>query len=186
MKTNRMSQAIVLISLLGPWISASSQTPTPEKNKMEQKQVIQKNSLTAMLEESVTFSTLTKALKAAGLDGTLGDKGEFTLFAPTDDAFAKIPSDVMARLLMPGNKEKLRSLLLYHVVAGRVLSSDLKDGEVTTMNGEKVKIDVGSKNVKINESKVFSTDVMASNGVMHSIGTVMIPKSLDGFAGLDK
>lgn len=89
MKTNRMSQAIVLISLLGPWISASSQTPNPEKTHMEQKHVIQKNSLTAMLAESVTFSTLTKALKAAGLDGTLGDKGEFTLFAPTDDAFAK-------------------------------------------------------------------------------------------------
>jgi uncharacterized surface protein with fasciclin (FAS1) repeats len=186
MKTNRMPQAIVMISLLGPWMSVFSQTPTPEKTNVEQKLVIQKNSLTAMLGESVTFSTLTKALKAAGLDGIMGDKGEFTLFAPTDEAFAKIPSDVLARLLMPENKEKLRSLLLYHVVAGKVLAADLKDGEVKTMSGEKVKVAVGSKNVVINESKVFSTDVMASNGVMHSIGTVMIPRSLNGFAGLDK
>lgn len=148
--------------------------------------VIEKGSLTAMIKDSVTFSILTKALAAAGLDETLGNKGEFTIFAPTDEAFGKLPAGVLAKLLLPENKEKLRSLLLYHVIAGKVLSTDLKDGEVKTMNGEKFKIDVTSEKIEVDGAKVFSADVMANNGVMHTIGTVIIPKSLDDFAGLDK
>jgi uncharacterized surface protein with fasciclin (FAS1) repeats len=76
--------------------------------------------------------------------------------------------------------------LLYHVVAGKVLAADLKDGDVKTMNGEKVKVEIGTDKVELDGSKVFSTDVVANNGVMHTLGTVLIPKSLDGFAGLDK
>ena len=88
--------------------------------------------------------------------------------------------------MLPENKEKLRSLLLYHVIAGRMLATDLKDGEVKTMNGEKVKIKADGDKIEFDGSKVFSADVTANNGVMHSIGTVLVPKSLDGFAGLDK
>jgi uncharacterized surface protein with fasciclin (FAS1) repeats len=108
------------------------------------------------------------------------------VFAPTDEAFGKLPAKVLTKLMLPENKEKLRSLLLYHVVAGKMLAADIKDGEVKTMNGEKVKIDAEDGKIEINDSKVFSTDVVATNGVMHSIGKVLIPKSLDGFAGLDK
>lgn len=88
--------------------------------------------------------------------------------------------------MLPENKEKLRSLLLYHVIAGKLLAADLKDGDVKTMNGEKVKVDVETDKVEIDGSKVFSADVAATNGVMHTIGTVLVPKSLEGFAGLEK
>ena len=156
------------------------------KPKMEEKETVQAGSLTATIADSATFSTLTKALKAAELDVTLGTKGEYTIFAPTDEAFGKVPAAVLTKLMLPENKEKLRSLLLYHVVAGKVLSTDLKDGDVKTMNGEKVEIDVESDKIEVGEAKVFSADVAANNGVMHTIGTVLVPKSLDGFAGLEK
>jgi len=147
---------------------------------------VKPGSLTDLVTDSVSFSTLKAALKAAELDVTLGQKGVYTLFAPTDEAFDKLPAGTLGKLMLPQNKEKLRSLLLYHVIPGQMLAVDLKDGQVTTMNGEKVKIKVDDGKVEIDQAKVFSTDVMANNGVMHSIGTVMVPKSLEGFSGLDK
>jgi uncharacterized surface protein with fasciclin (FAS1) repeats len=187
MKTYRLPHAVLLAILSAVTPAALSQDAAIEKpKKMEQKETVQPGSLTAMIGTSVTFTTLAKALKAADLDLTLGTKGEFTVFAPTDDAFGKLPAPVLAKLMLPENKEKLRSLLLYHVIAGRMLAADLKDGEVKTMNGEKVKIKVDGDKVEIDESKVFSANVTANNGVMHTIGTVLVPKSLDDFAGLDK
>ena len=162
----------------------SLETPT-EKSAAIAKESVKKGSLTAMIADSVTFSTLTKALVAAELDATLGAEGEFTIFAPTDEAFGKLPEGTLAKLLLPENKEKLRSLLLYHVVPGKVLSTDLKSGDAKTLNGEKVKVDVSDNKIEIQGNKVFSADVNATNGVMHTIGKVMVPKSLDGFAGLD-
>ena len=147
---------------------------------------VKPGSLTQLVSDSVSFSTLKAALKSSGLDVTLGEKGTFTLFAPTDEAFDKLPAGTLGKLLLPENKEKLRSLLLFHVIPGQVLAADLKAGEVKTMNGEKVKIEIEDDKVEVSDAKVFSTDVMANNGVMHSIGQVMIPKSLDGFSGLDK
>ena len=182
---NHLTQFALLISIAAFPSTAMSQTPTAPTQLVE-KAVVQPGSLTAMISDSTTFSTLKKALKAAELDVTLGSKGEYTIFAPTDDAFGKLPAEVLTKLLLPENKEKLRSLLLYHVLPGKVLAADLKDGDVKTMNGEKVKIDADGAKIEIEGSKVFSADVMANNGVMHSIGTVLIPKSLDGFAGLDK
>ncbi len=147
---------------------------------------VKQGSLTDLIGDSVSFTTLKAALKATGLDVTLGQKGVYTVFAPTDEAFDKLPAGTLGKLMLPENKEKLRSLLLYHVVPGQMLAVDLKDGQVTTLNGEKVKIKVDDGKVEIDQAKVFSTDVMANNGVMHSIGTVMIPKSLEGFSGLDR
>ena len=187
MKNYDLSRAALLAILATFSPAAFSQNTSVDKPKMmEAKETVHPGSLTAMIGSSVTFSTLAKALKAADLDLTLGTKGEFTVFAPTDDAFAKLPAPVLAKLMLPENKEKLRSLLLYHVIAGRMLATDLKDGEVKTMNGEKVKIKADGDKIEIDGSKVFSADVTANNGVMHSIGTVLVPKSLDGFAGLDK
>jgi hypothetical protein len=91
-----------------------------------------------VIADSLTFSTLTKALKATGLDATLGNKDEFTIFAPTDEAFGKLPAETLTKLMLPENKEKLRMLLLYHVVAGKVLAADLTDGEVKTVNGREI------------------------------------------------
>ena len=181
---NTIRTALIILTAFTP--VAFSEESGDDKVKTEEKATVETGSLSAMIGDSATFSTLKKALVAAGLDTTLGSKGEYTVFAPTDEAFGKLPASVLAKLLLPENKEKLRSLLLYHVVAGNVLAADLKEGDVKTMNGEKVEVDIDGAEIKINDSKVFSADVVANNGVMHSIGTVMVPKSLDGFAGLDK
>jgi len=186
MKTKNLIRSIIMGSMTTFALNGYSQNSLDAKPAEEKLPAVQPGSLAMTIKESVTFSILTKALQATGLDLTLGNKGEYTIFAPTDEAFGKLPSGVLSKLLLPENKEKLRSLLLYHVVAGKVLSSDLKDGDVKTLNGEKVKVDVGDKEIEIDEAKVFSADVAANNGVMHTIGTVLIPKSLDGFAGLDK
>lgn len=148
---------------------------------------IDEGSLTTSIRDSATFSILTKALKAAGLDTVLGQKGSYTIFAPTDEAFGKLEEGTLDKLMLPENNEKLRSLLLYHVVAGNVMAADLKDMEVKTMNGEKIEVDVDDdgKEIEINEVRVASADVTANNGVMHSIGEVLVPKSLDGFADLE-
>lgn len=153
---------------------------------LEEKAAVIPGTLTAVVADSATFSILTKALKAANLDLTLGGKDQFTIFAPTDDAFGKLPKEALAKLLLPENKEKLRMLLLYHLVAGKVLSTDLMDGDVKTVNGEKLSIDVSADKIEVNGAKFFSADVVAKNGVMHSIGEVLIPESLDEFVGLDK
>lgn len=192
MKTNNLSHFALILSLAASSPSAFAQEPVADQPKLNEPALnpatpaVAPGTLTATITESVTFSTLTKALKIAGLDVTLADpKGVFTVFAPTDEAFDKLPAGTLGKLLLPQNKEKLRSLLLFHVVSGKMLAADLKSGEVTTVNGEKVKIDVDGDKIEVGDTKVFSADVAASNGVMHSIGEVLVPKSLDGFAGLD-
>ncbi|MFU8894609.1 MAG: fasciclin domain-containing protein [Luteolibacter sp.] len=163
---------------------AFAENTSSERKEVAEKPTIQPGSLTTVISDSATFSTLTKALKAAELDGVLGGNDNFTIFAPTDEAFGKLPAETLTKLMLPENKEKLRMLLLYHVVAGKVHASDLATGEVKTANGAKVKVDVSSSGITVDGSKVYSADVMASNGVMHSLGEVLVPKSLDGFAGL--
>jgi uncharacterized surface protein with fasciclin (FAS1) repeats len=92
---------------------------------------------------------------------------------------------VLRKLLLPENKEKLRTLLLYYLVPGKVMAADLTSGDVKTMNGEKANISVSRDKIEIEGNKVFSADVVAKNGILHTIGTVLIPESLEGFAGLD-
>jgi uncharacterized surface protein with fasciclin (FAS1) repeats len=123
-----------------------------------------------------SFKTLVAAVKAAGLADTLSGPGPFTVFAPTDDAFAKLPAGTVESLLKPENKAKLRSILLYHVVAGRVLSTDLKAGAVKTVEGGDVTVDLSGGAPKINDATVIKADIPASNGVIHVIDTVLLPK----------
>ncbi len=184
MKTKHLTHTVLLISMAALTPAALAQNDTADKTVIETKTTVQTGSLTAVIADSATFSTLTKALQAAGLDATLAGKDEFTVFAPTDEAFGKLPADTLTKLMLPENKEKLRMLLLYHVVAGRVLAADLVDGDIKTVNGEKLKIGVSADKVEVDGAKVFSADVIATNGIMHSIGKVLVPKSLDGFAGL--
>jgi uncharacterized surface protein with fasciclin (FAS1) repeats len=184
MKTKHLIHTMLLISVSALTPAAIAQSGATDKTATEEKTAIQPGSLTTVIADSASFSTLTKALKATGLDATLGGTDEFTIFAPTDEAFGKLPAETLAKLMLPENKEKLRMLLLYHVVAGRVLAADLKDGDVKTVNGAKLKIDVATDKIEVDGAKVYSSDVIATNGVMHSIGKVLVPKSLDGFAGL--
>jgi uncharacterized surface protein with fasciclin (FAS1) repeats len=123
-----------------------------------------------------TFKTLVAALKAAGLADTLSGKGPFTVFAPTDAAFAKLPAGTVDTLLKPENKKKLQSILLYHVVAGKVLSTDLKSGPVKTLEGGDITVDLSGGTVKVNDATVIKADILASNGVIHVIDTVLLPK----------
>jgi uncharacterized surface protein with fasciclin (FAS1) repeats len=123
-----------------------------------------------------TFKTLVAAVKAAGLADTLSGKGPFTVFAPTDAAFAKLPAGTVDSLLKPENKKKLQSILLYHVVAGKVLSTDLKAGPLKTVEGGDLTVDLSGGTVKINDATVTKADIPASNGVIHVIDTVLLPK----------
>ena len=122
------------------------------------------------------FKTLVTAIEAAGLVETLKGKGPFTVFAPTDEAFAKIDSATLADLLKPENKDKLVSILTYHVVSGKVMSSDIKgDMEAPTVNGKSLSIKLNYGKVMINEATVMVPDVNADNGVIHIIDKVLLP-----------
>jgi uncharacterized surface protein with fasciclin (FAS1) repeats len=120
-----------------------------------------------------SFNTLVAAIEAAGLTDTLKGKGPFTVFAPTDEAFAKLPAGTVDALLK--DKAKLTKILTYHVVAGEVMAKDVKPGKVKTVEGARLNITKGSNGVMVDNAKVVATDVKATNGVIHVIDTVVIP-----------
>jgi uncharacterized surface protein with fasciclin (FAS1) repeats len=124
-----------------------------------------------------SFNTLAKALTAAGLVETLKGKGPFTVFAPTDDAFAKLPAGTLEDLLKPENKEKLKSILTYHVVSGKLKAAAvIKLKTIKTVNGQELKITVKDGTVMVDNAKVTKTNIMCSNGVIHVIDAVLMPK----------
>jgi uncharacterized surface protein with fasciclin (FAS1) repeats len=138
--------------------------------------------MTSIVEIAVgapNFKTLVAALKAAGLVDTLNGKGPFTVLAPTDEAFAKLPAGAVDGLLK--DIPKLKNILLYHVVAGKAMSTDVaKMKTVKTVQGQEVKIDAAKwhlhKNIKINDANVMKADIVADNGVIHVIDKVLMPK----------
>jgi uncharacterized surface protein with fasciclin (FAS1) repeats len=123
-----------------------------------------------------SFKTLVTAVKAAGLVETLQGKGPFTVFAPSDEAFAKLPAGTVEDLLKPENKEKLVAILTYHVVPGKVMAADVKTMKAKTVNGKELSIKVEDGKVTVDNAKIVKTDVAASNGVIHVIDTVVLPK----------
>ena len=125
-----------------------------------------------------SFNTLVAAVQAAGLVDTLKGEGPFTVFAPTDDAFAKLPAGTVEDLLKPENKDKLVSVLTYHVVPGKVMAADIagKETMAKTVQGTEAKIDATGDAVMIDGAKVVTADVAADNGVIHVIDTVIMPK----------
>lgn len=165
--------------------SKSNQT---EENSMEEavteespavEEVVEEDTspkdIVALAMETESLSTLVSAVKAAGLVETLQGDGPFTVFAPTNEAFAALPEGTLDDLLKPENKEKLASILTYHVVAGKVMSTDLSDGmKAKTVNGAEVTITT-TDGAKVNGANVVSADVDASNGVVHVIDAVIMP-----------
>lgn len=140
--------------------------------KTEKKNIVQ----TAV--DAGQFTILAKALEAAGLVDTLSGKGNFTVFAPTDEAFKKLPEGTLEMLLKPENKEKLKAILLYHVVGSKVYAKDvvkLNGQDVKTLQGGTIKVNT-SNGVMVNSSNVVKTDIKATNGVIHVIDTVLIPE----------
>ena len=166
MKINRFVKLSVLtatLAFLTPAISAG--------DKAYGKDVV------AVASGADNFKTLVAAVKAAGLVETLQGKGPFTVFAPTDEAFAKLPKGTVEDLLKPENKEKLVSILTYHVIPGKVMAADVKTMEAKTVQGQSVKLKVSDSGVTIDNAKIVKTDLPASNGVIHVIDTVILPKS---------
>lgn len=128
-----------------------------------------------MASSNKKLKTLTAAIKAAGLEETLSGEGPFTVFAPTDDAFAALPPGTLDALLKPENKDKLAQLLTYHVVSGKVESATLQSGDVPSLMGKPITVKVNGKTVTVNEATVTKADVPASNGVIHVIDKVILP-----------
>lgn len=125
--------------------------------------------------QTESLSTLVQAVKAAGLVETLKGDGPFTVFAPTNEAFSKLPEGTLESLLKPENKDKLVQILTYHVVPGNVMSTDLEDGmTATTAEGSEIEVSLG-ETVMINNATVVKADIQASNGVVHVIDTVIMP-----------
>ena len=123
-----------------------------------------------------SFTTLAKALTAADLVATLKGPGPFTVFAPTDDAFAKLPAGTVENLLKPENKAMLRRLLTYHVVPGKVMAADVvKVSSATAVSGDKLSIKVNGGTVIVDKARIVKTDIAASNGVIHVVDTVLLP-----------
>jgi len=124
------------------------------------------------------FTTLVAAVTAADLVETLSGPGPFTVFAPTDEAFAALPAGVLDLLLLPSNKDALAKILTYHVVSGQVMAADVTDGDVATVEGSTIKLSTMG-GVTVNGATVVAADVAASNGVIHAIDAVILPKSVD-------
>ena len=131
--------------------------------------------IVAIASGDAQFETLTAALGAAGLVTTLQGKGPFTVFAPTDAAFAALPKGTVENLLKPENKAKLTKILTYHVVPGSVLSTSLKSGDVKSVEGTSLKVAVSPQQVTVGGAKVVKADIKASNGVIHVIDKVLMP-----------
>ena len=133
--------------------------------------------------ENPDLSTLAELATAAGLIETLSGEGPYTIFAPTNDAFAKLPAETIANLKKPENREQLAGILTYHGVPGTVMAADLSDGqEVTMINEKTATISIDGDKVMINDATVVMPDVMASNGVVHVIDTVLMPPADDAAA----
>jgi len=164
-RTLRVSVAALSLSLLASPSALAGGTTVASKDIVD----------TAV--SAGSFKTLAVALEAAGLVETLKGKGPFTVFAPTDDAFAKLPEGTLKSLLKPENKQKLTSILTYHVVAGNVKAADvIKLSSAKTLNGQSATIKTIGGKVLINGATVVKADIAATNGTIHVIDTVLMPK----------
>lgn len=157
--------------------AAPAETPAVEEttDSMETTEV---GTIVDVASSTDGFSTLVAAVTAAGLVETLSGEGPFTVFAPTDDAFAALPAGVLDALLLPENKDTLVKILTYHVVSGKVMAADVMAGDVATVEGQTVKL-ATEGGVTVNGANVVTADVEASNGVIHVIDAVILPPDVD-------
>jgi uncharacterized surface protein with fasciclin (FAS1) repeats len=171
--TLSLAVASATVLAAAPGVQASSPSPAPASAKTAAPAQKAKT-IVDVATEAGSFSTLLKALEAADLVKTLSEKGPFTVFAPTDEAFAALPNGTLDDLLKPENKEKLKRVLSYHVVSGELLSQNLKAGKVTTLAEVPVEISV-KDGIRVNDAKVATPDLKASNGIIHVIDQVLLP-----------
>jgi uncharacterized surface protein with fasciclin (FAS1) repeats len=171
--TLSLAVASATVLAAAPGVQASSPSPSPAPASAKTAAPAQKT-IVDVATEAGSFTTLLKALEAADLVKTLSERGPFTVFAPTDEAFAALPNGTLDDLLKPENKEKLKRVLSYHVVSGELLSQNLKAGKVTTLAEVPVEISV-KDGIRVNDAKVATPDLKASNGVIHVIDKVLLP-----------
>lgn len=172
----RLASGLAAIALAGVTFGLS---PTAVQAKEHDKKTTQTASMCVVdtAKKAGSFNTLLAAVKAADLEQTLRGEGPFTVFAPTDEAFKKLPEGTVESLLKPENKEKLQAILTYHVVSGKVYAKDVvKLSSAKTVNGKEVKITVEDGKVKVDDANVVQTDIEARNGVIHVIDKVILPK----------
>jgi uncharacterized surface protein with fasciclin (FAS1) repeats len=148
-----------------------------ENSSMSQEMSAQ-DSIVSQLSASGSFNTLAKAVEAAGLVEELQTSGEYTVFAPTDEAFEALPPGTLEALLQPENKEILQQILKYHIVLGAANSSEISSGLFETAAGSGVEIDVANSMVQVGNAQVIQPDIQASNGVIHGINQVMLPPDI--------
>lgn len=166
MKTSMILASALAFSAMTPAVFAADAKPA----QMEKQNIVE---IAAAAED---FSTLVAAVKAAGLVETLSGEGPFTVFAPTNAAFAALPDGTVEMLLKPENKAKLTKILTYHVVPAKVMAADVKPGQVATVEGSKITIKAADGKVMVDDATVVKTDIVASNGVIHVIDKVIMPK----------
>ena len=151
-------------------------TAETDATAMEETMEAAKPDIVALASNTPSLSTLVKALQAADLAGTLQQGGPYTVFAPTDEAFAALPAGTLDNLLKPENKQQLVDILTYHVTEGSVMAANLSNGMmVNTLNGKQLNVKINGDKVMINEANVTMPNVEASNGVVHVIDKVMLP-----------
>ncbi|MFS8795933.1 fasciclin domain-containing protein [Synechococcus sp. R70.1] len=171
--TLSLAVASATVLAVAPGVHASSPSPAPASAKTAAPAQKAKT-IVDVATEAGSFTTLLKALEAADLVKTLSEEGPFTVFAPTDEAFAALPNGTLDDLLKPENKEKLKRVLSYHVVSGELLSQNLEAGKVTTLAEVPVEISV-KDGIRVNDAKVATPDLKASNGIIHVIDKVLLP-----------
>ena len=177
-KLNYLFAFVLLFTFsCGGGSSTTEETETETATEAAVVELDVQNDIVGLAIETDALSTLVAALKAAGLVETLQGDGPFTVFAPTNEAFAALPAGTLDMLLMPENKDQLIAILTYHVVSGKVMSTDLSDGMMAaTVNGAEVTITTAG-GAKVNGANVVMADVEASNGVVHVIDAVILPPS---------
>lgn len=138
---------------------------------------IQAQGILEQAETNSELSTFVSACKAANLETVFSDGTEYTVFAPSNDAFAALPQGILESLLMPENKDQLVKILSYHIIPGKVLSNDVNEGKSPTVEGEEIDLTLADETVKINNASVTTADIEASNGIIHVIDQVIMPPS---------
>ena len=172
-KTTIAAAAVAALLALSACSSDSDTTESATESE-----VTTTNTIVDVASSNPDFSTLVAAVAAADLVETLSSEGPFTVFAPTNEAFAALPAGVLDALLLPENKAILAQILTYHVVSGKVMAADVTDGDVATVEGQTVKLGTAG-GVTVNGATVISADVAASNGVIHAIDQVILPPDVD-------
>ncbi|MGC1479917.1 MAG: fasciclin domain-containing protein [Chthoniobacterales bacterium] len=182
MKTNKLKKSIFAASTLSVVAGlafsgqalADADATTPEVTKIAEAAATE-GTVVEVLAGNPDFSTLVAAVKAADLAETLSGEGPFTIFAPTNEAFEKVPAETLETLMSPEGKDQLTSILTYHVVPSKVMAADVKTMKAPTVEGTEADVVVTDGNVTIDDAKVTDTDMVASNGVVHVIDTVLMP-----------